>query len=117
MVSAARAQYLKPIRGFHSNSFALSVNSLADMGRLPRLRSVVFILTSASAPAPDDSSSIVMGTDEARDGEELLHNRSDIGRNHRRFIVRCRLPTRVTRDCVHRDWRAAETDTHALRAA
>ncbi len=45
MVSAARAQYLKPTRGFQSNFFALSVNSLEVMGRLPRLKSVLFIFT------------------------------------------------------------------------
>lgn len=45
MVSAARAQYLKPMRGFQWNSLALSVNSFALMGRLPMLRSVTFILT------------------------------------------------------------------------
>ena len=48
MVSAARAQYLKPTRGFQSNCFAFSVNSLEVMGRLPRLKSVLFILTSVA---------------------------------------------------------------------
>ena len=43
MVSAARAQYLKPTRGFQSNCFALSVNSFEVMGRLPRLKLVLSI--------------------------------------------------------------------------
>jgi hypothetical protein len=45
MVSAARAQYLKPTRGFQSNSFAFSLSSLALMGWLPMLESMPFILT------------------------------------------------------------------------
>jgi hypothetical protein len=48
MVSAARAQYLKPTRGFQSNSFAFSLSSFALMGWLPMLESMPFILVSAT---------------------------------------------------------------------
>jgi len=44
MVSAARAQYLKPMRGFQSNFFAFSPSSCGVMGFPPMPRSVAFIL-------------------------------------------------------------------------
>lgn len=55
MVSAARAQYLKPIRGFHSKFLAFSVNSLELMGLLPRLKSVLFISNLVCAKPAVDS--------------------------------------------------------------
>jgi hypothetical protein len=49
MVSAARAQYLKPMRGFQSNCFALSVNSLALMGPRPMFKSVLLMMALATS--------------------------------------------------------------------